>query len=430
VQIKRAADETWRASKPRETLGQDDAVRTRKAEHARLQLDERTSVLLGAHTDVVAKESGLTAEGTAAHLGLRAGSAKFVAVRDGGGAGRHEVEMAGQRLWIEPGLEEANVDVSTDGEGRGHIVVHLGRAGLPGGETIEAGYAVALRQGAPVGAFVEVKEGRQVEVYCGGRVPPVRFSWKPGTSKAPFTIELARDKHYAKKLFREEVNQPSLVYGLLKPGTSYWRVRLADTWHTGTVHIERDQSIDCPKCKRINVVEDTGRDTTVYFQETLPAITLRWSAVAGAAKYRLKLFDEDSLDKPRIDKSVAKPELALAAGRLPEGNYVWHMQALAADNSARLTGAVNRLTIAYDNAISGLRIRMPKRGATTQGTTQWTKGEIALGDKLVINGNPAALDRKGRFAEKVAVSKGFNQIVYQVPGAGRDQYWIRDIVAK
>jgi hypothetical protein len=106
------------------------------------------------------------------------------------------------------------------------------------------------------------------------------------------------------------------------------------------------------------------------------------------------------------------------------------MQALAADNRARLTGAVNRLTITYDNGISGLRIRMPRRGTTTRGATQWTKGEIALGAKLVINGNPAALDRKGRFAEQVAVSKGYNQIVYQVPGAGQDQYWIRDVVGK
>jgi len=437
VQIKRAADAAWRASKPRETLGQGDAVRTRKAESTRLQLDERTSVLLGSNTDVVAKESGLTAEGCAAHLGLRVGSAKFVAVRDGGGAGRHEVELAGQRLWIAPGLEEADVEVSIDGEGQGRIVVQLGRAGLPGGETVEAGYAVALRRGVLVGApaplaetFVEVKAGRKAEVYCGGRVPPVRFTWEPGTAKAPFTIELARDNRYAKKLFREEVSRPSLVYGLLKPGTWYWRVRLADTWHTGVVRIERDQSLDCPKCKRINVIEDTGRDTTVYFQEKLPAITLRWSAVAGAAKYRLRLYDEDSLDKPRIDKTIAKPELALAAGRLPEGSYAWHMQALAADNRPRLRGAVNRLTIAYDNAISGLRIRTPRRGATTRDTTQWTKGEIALGAKLLINGNPAALDRKGRFSEKVAVRKGYSQIVYRVPGVGRDQYWVRDIVAK
>jgi hypothetical protein len=437
VQIKRSTDENWRASKQRESLGQDDAVRTRKGDGTRLQLDARTSVLLRPRTDIVANESGLTEEGSAARLTLRSGSAKFLAVRDGKSAGRHEVEIAGQHIRIEPGPAAANVDVSTSREGQGQIVVNLGRAILPDGETIEAGNSVALKEGAPASApvplaatFVELKAGGKAEVYCGGRVPPVRFTWEPGDAKPPFAIELARDEQYSTNVFKEEVHQHSLVYGMLKPGTWFWRVQLAETWQRGTVRVGHDQSADCPKCKRLNVVEDTGHDTTLYFQETLPAITLHWNSVTNAAKYRVRLFSERSLDKPIIEEMVKTSELPLAAGRLSEGKYAWNMQAFDADNNAVLTGAVNRLTIAYDNAVSGLQIRVPARGATTRGPTAWTRGEIALGQRLVINGVPAALDGKGRFGEKVPVSKGFSQIVYHVTGAGgRDQYWVRDILA-
>jgi hypothetical protein len=438
AQIKRTGDKAWRPSQRRETLAPDDTVRTRRGASARLEIDTRATVLLHPDTEIVAKASGLTAEGSTAHLVLHSGRAKFLARREGNGAGRHEVEVGGGRVRIEPGADEANVDVSTNRDGRGQVVVHLGRAILPNGETVEAGNAVPIQKGAPDGAsaplattFVDIRAGRRAEIWYSNRVPPVRFTWEPGTAEPPYAIELARDERFSSRVFKEAVHQPRFVYELLKPGLWFWRVQLAGTWQTGTVRVARDQNADCLKCRRLNVVEDTGRETTVYFQETLPAITLRWSPVAGATSYRVRLFAEHSLDRPRIDETVTTRELSLTASRLGEGTYAWSMQALGADKSALLTGAVNRLTIAYDNAVSGIRIRTPKPGAAIAGATARTSGEIALGERLAINGKPAAVDDKGRFSAKVTVRKGTHPIVYHLTGSGsRDRYWVRDVVGK
>lgn len=437
VQVKRATDMDWRTSKSQETLGADDAVRTRKAEGTRLQLDARTAVLLRPDTDLIAKESGLTAEGSTANLVLGSGNATFLAIRDATGAGGHEVEVAGQHLRIEPGPDAANVEVSTDRAGQSQIIVNLGHARLLGGETIDPGNALTLKAGASEGpptplaaAFIEIKAGGKTAIYCGGRVPPVRFVWEPDEAKPPFTIEVARDDRYAKKLLREEVSRPNLVYALLKPGYWFWRVRLGNTWKTGSVLVARDQGVDCAQCKRLNVIEDTGDNTTVYFQELLPAITLHWKTVATAAKYRLKLYAERSIDRPLIDEIVTTQALPLAAGSLREGKYAWNVQALDAKDKVLFTGEINGLTITYDNAISGLRIRTPQSGAVVKGTVAWTRGEVGLGEKLLINGEQATLDAKGRFSEKVTLSKGLSSIVYHALGDGPvDRYWVRDVVS-
>lgn len=437
VQIRGPTDPDWRASGKREELKPDVRVRTRQADETRLQLDSRAAVVLRSNTEIATRESGKTAGGSAAHLELSSGSATFIAGRDADGAGGHEIEVAGRRLRIEPGPEAANVDVVTDGRGQTQVAVHLGRAALEGGEVVEAGYAVTLAAGqaavSPVPlarTFIELAPGGSAVVYCGGRVPPVRFTWAAGEAKAPFAVELASDERFTRKVLREEVSKPGFVYDQLKLGSWYWRVRVGGAWQTGTLVIARERGVDCPRCKRVNIVEETGEETTVYYQEKVPAITMRWRAATGAVKYRVRIFAAGALDRPRFAEEVVDTTLALPAGRLTEAAYAWSVQALDSAGNVLASGPVNGLTLTYDNGVAGLLIRTPRSGVTTRETSIPSAGEVALGEKLVVNGAPVPLDGKGRFATKVGLVKGLNQIVYQLPGTGaRARYWVRDLTA-
>jgi hypothetical protein len=88
-------------------------------------------------------------------------------------------------------------------------------------------------------------------------------------------------------------------------------------------------------------------------------------------------------------------------------------------------GKMNKLDLVYDNALTRLAIGSPKPNDLATGPEVSALGVAPLGSKLYINGRPARLDDKGRFAEKVGRTPA---VVFRlVSKNGNESYWIRKL---
>jgi hypothetical protein len=166
-----------------------------------------------------------------------------------------------------------------------------------------------------------------------------------------------------------------------------------------------------------NTISVRDGDTVVYYQNLIPDLTFRWSPIAGAASYRLKIFGERSLSTPLLVKSATSTSIRLGP-RLREGRYLWYV--VAEDGSGKLVGstrsrASRRLVIDYDNATPDIQIQFPpRRGTTVAVPTIEVVGVTIRGSTVLVNGEPAALDRAWRFRHGVALRPGDNEILVQV----------------
>ncbi len=436
VQVKRKDEAEWRAPSKRDALSAGDAVRTRKASGTRMQLGDHTGVTLQRDTELLVAEAGHDGARQQAHFVLSTGNAAFEIERRLGTETQHTVEVAGSRVTIEAGREHADVEVSAGSSGRAQLAVRLGKATLADGTVVEAGSSVNLEAGKLVGearpmaaTHVTVRAPSSSQIYYGSEVPAVRFVWDQKAGERS-VFELARDKDFSQLELSEEVQAGSFLWDRLKPGRYHFRVK-GGANAEGTVLIDKAREDDGKSYKRTNTVDDTGEKTVVYYQKTLPAITLRWASTPGAAKYRVKVFADGAFDKPLVDELVAETTLALKSGQLSENRFFWLVLGLDEAGRDIATGRMNSLTIAYDNAVSDIVIKSPKPGQTVRGTSLVASGEVELGNRLFVNGKAAGLDGKGRFKETVALERGQNQVVFRtVGGGGSERFYVREVVRR
>jgi hypothetical protein len=121
---------------------------------------------------------------------------------------------------------------------------------------------------------------------------------------------------------------------------------------------------------------------------------------------------------------VTSPRCDVDAGALGEGAYVWN--ALARDQQGRTVGGgrMNRLALAYDNAVDALTLTQID-AAPTAGAVD-VAGVAPLGARLYINGKGAPLDDKGRFALRVTDAPRL--LVFRVLARdGSDSYWVKAV---
>ncbi len=79
--------------------------------------------------------------------------------------------------------------------------------------------------------------------------------------------------------------------------------------------------------------------------------------------------------------------------------------------------------LAYDNALDALAIRLPLPDQRLGGKTVEVAEVAPLGARLFVNGTPAPLDDKGRFALKLGGAP--RVLVFRlVRGDGTESYWI------
>ncbi|OGQ90245.1 MAG: hypothetical protein A2289_20090 [Deltaproteobacteria bacterium RIFOXYA12_FULL_58_15] len=434
VQVLRAGESTWRSPKKRDFLARGDMVRTRKASTTQIQLGDVAELKLRPQTQMILNDAGLSKESHRAKYGLESGSVLIHVDQNSEVGARHELEVAGLVMKVEPGLKEATVEVNAPTKDKAQIKVHFGRATLSDGTVVEAGRAVTIEKGvvittsAPLAVTgVELKPKSSSIIYYTSSIPPILFNWKAEEGAESYELEIAKDRDFDKRVFREKVSTNSFVHERFPAGRFYWRVKGTGNWIRGMLSVEK-KTDNTNQPKHHNKVVDTGEKTVIYYQKALPDLTFTWKAVEGATQYRLRIYPDGEFDKPMVEQESAENTKYFAKGRFPEGKYFWQQSALAADGSELKTGKMNTLQIAYDNAITDLDVKSPRPDMRTRSKTVSTYGELQLGAKLSINGKRAGLDSKGRFREVIPLNKGNNQIVYTtISSDGIERFYVRNV---
>lgn len=435
VLVRHAGDDAWKAPPRRGAVVAGDSVRTRRATGTRITVGEHANVTLEPDTELQVLAPARDEKVDRGRYDLVSGVALFELERGGPRESVHEVKVGAQTVTVEAGLTAATVEVRASPNGQGQVTVRQGRALLASGAAVEPGSVVDIdRNGgtsvrALASTFVELRGGSNAVVRFAGDVPALRLTWDNVGGGPPWEVEVARDSQFKDSLWHDKLTRPAIATEDYRPGRYYWRVRTTSGWTPGSFALEPSRDTECRGCKRTNVIDDTGENTVVYFQKTLPAITLRWATVAAAATYHVKVFADGSFDKPLVDDTVAETTLGLPSGKLAEGKYFWIVQALGEGDKELVTGRINGLEIAYDNAVVDLEIRSPAHQARINAEQVMTTGEVYLGGRLSINGKPVVLDKKGRFRETLALRQGDNQLVYRTVGPdGVEQYHVRQVM--
>jgi len=438
VQIRHKGDKEWRTPKKREVLTAGDAIRTRKATGTQLQFGDAGEVELGSKAELTVNDAAQNSKNQRAKYSLASGNALINLKTLDKKNAKHDIEVAGMTVAIEPGLKEAQVEVNAQENNRAQVTVRFGRVALSDGTVVDAGSTVNIEGGKVTAAprplattLLDLKPKSSAVVYYQTDVPAIEFSWKEEENAKDYEFEVSSDKNFTTPVFRETVKRPAFVYDQFQPGRYFWRVKGSGDWDRGALTIQKRKETDCSNCKRLNVIDDTGEKTVVYYQKALPAITLRWTAVEGASKYQLKVYPDGEFDNPLVDRSVTETQVAFPEGQFDEGKYYWHMQAQSDAGKDVATGKMNTLQIAYDNAIVDLSIKTPKQSQKVTTKSLATKGEVQLGASLSINGKKVSLDENGRFSINLDLNKGLNEIVYRtVSTDGIERYYVRQVIRR
>jgi hypothetical protein len=285
-----------------------------------------------------------------------------------------------------------------------------------------------LRTLARPQADVILPTARGLRVFADG-LDEVTLSWPATLEEA--TVEVGEDSELKEVVTAGRTATGWVTVPAPRHGDLHWRVtgkiggtervlvgqaRFAPDRHRSVLDLERPH----------NLVTEAGPVTTVYFQSTLPALTFAFAGRPGAARYRLRLYRDEALDTPVVDKVVTDTRCAVDATPLREGRYLWH--AVGIDEHGREfggAGRMNKLELVYDNALTTLAIGSPKPGAPLTGKRVDATGVAPLGSRLFINGQPAPLDAKGRFAVSLE-RKG--ALVFRLIGPdGGERYWVRKL---
>lgn len=328
-------------------------------------------------------------------------------------------------------------------KGRTLLVLAAGEASLVGKDRnlrLEAGQDAVLSKGKitgpnmPPAAPLQIQSGGTMRVFAAGAATPVTFRWNPEGGGGAL-VEVSRSQSFANPLFSDIIQRRSLTT-LVGKGAIFWQVRPVDgsgapaaKGTQGKLVLLKDTSHrvlkgQAPK----NTIQESFGNTTVYYQNTLPRFTFRWESMGPGTSYQLKIFREQNLSKPIHTEETKGLSVALPPGKLAEGTFIWYV--VGKGGSSTRTPQGRRLSIKYDNATPDLQIIYPPNGAVVSGDLE-AKGVTIPGSKVLINGQPAALDESFRFAQPVKLKPGPNQIIFLVIDPRRGaSYYLRQVTRR
>jgi hypothetical protein len=372
-------------------------------------------------------DAARSAEGRQFDLSLEKGTA--LVSLEGGQAhqlvlpGRHPVTVRATEpttLAITAGRDGETLDVVA---GSAEVEAGGGRQRVGPGQRAQV-QGKRLRVGSRPPSDVVLPTARGLRVYADV-LGDVTLSW-PAAGEGSAFLEVASDPDFKDLLASGRPAGNSVTVPAPRRDDLYWRVTRGGKTLLGHARFDPDPrrsvlDLEHPQ----NLVSESGPVTTVYFQSVVPALTFAWGARPGAARYRLRVYRAGALDRPLVERVVAELRAPVEAGVLAEGSYVWHAVPLDATGAELAGGRLARLELVYDNALTRLAIGSPKPNEVATGPEVEALGVAPLGSKLYINGKPARLDGKGRFAEKVPRAPAL--VFRLVTRNGSETYWVRKL---
>ena len=270
---------------------------------------------------------------------------------------------------------------------------------------------------------VVVPHSRRVRIYAN-KLGPIGLA-VPAADPPP-RVEVARDAKFEEPLLSGRVHDGVLSIDPPPRGDVYWRALDASgtVLARGHARFDRDRArgdLDNPKAE----VAETGLKASVFFQGAPPAISFSFAPREGAKSYRVRVYRASDLKNPVAEKVVPETRCSFEAGKLPEGDYLWHAAPVDANGIELAGGRMNKLEIVYDNSHTTLAIAQPRPGETGAGSVTPVRGVAPLGSKLYVNGKLADLDPKGRFSLDV---RRADAVVFRlVAENGAESWWVRSL---
>jgi hypothetical protein len=270
---------------------------------------------------------------------------------------------------------------------------------------------------------VVVPHSRRVRIFAT-KLGPVGLA-VPSADPPP-RVEVARDAKFEEPILSGRVHDDVVAIDPPQRGDVYWRALDAagTVLARGHARFDRDRArgdLDNPKAE----VAETGLKASVFFQSAPPAISFSFAAREGAKSYRVRVYRASDLNNPVAEKLVQDTRCSFEAGKLPEGDYLWHAAPMDANGIELAGGRMNKLEIVYDNSHTTLAIAQPRLGETPSGAITPVRGVAPLGSKLYVNGKLAELDPKGRFSLDV---RRADAVVFRlVAENGAESWWVRPL---
>ncbi len=225
----------------------------------------------------------------------------------------------------------------------------------------------------------------------------VLLTWEGETQD--YRLVVASDPGFTQPVLTGRVHDRQAVIPAPQRGTLHWKVLAAN----GDTEVAKGSATFAPEAplkdlaRARNEVQDGSDKTSIYFQDKPPAVTFRFKKEDGAVKYRLRVFRPGAFDTPVAEKTGAGEEIALEAGALGEGGYLWDITPLDAKGEPVRGGKMNKLEITYDNSVPSIVVKTPRNGDVVKGNTLAVAGVAPLGTKVFANGKALPLDAKHRF---------------------------------
>jgi hypothetical protein len=347
--------------------------------------------------------------------------------------GQHRLKLTDGRGELELKVAEQSTVTVSDPQAGSTVSVLTGQVELVAGgraTVLEAGVVVSRASAEPRPARAQapalvLPPDARVRIFAddlseaGIRVPEA--------SGRPLRVEVAGEPAFREPLLAGRAAASWVLIAPPARGELHWRFLGED----GAVHTQgsarfqpdRGRSWLAEQSPRAEVLE-TGLKATVYFQSALPSLHFSFSAREGARSYRVRIFRADSLEKALLERRADKPEYTLEPGALGEGHYLWYVAALGPGGEELAGGRMNKLELVYDNARQGLAISRPRPGERPGRDGLPLEGVAPIGSRLFVNGEPVALDAKGRFSQRVPPT---SPLVFRLISRQGEAYWVRTL---
>jgi hypothetical protein len=184
----------------------------------------------------------------------------------------------------------------------------------------------------------------------------------------------------------------------LKTASRSYRVRCVST--SGAVGrvsargdvraLEDPGTRDLPPRAPTSIVDTDGRSYTIYYQNQLPTIRVRWPNPPTAAHYELKVDKQTTV--------VPKPEYTFPSGALRDGH---HELTFAAEQRSSRTASIE---VRFDNTTATASLSTPSDRGFAAGATVTIEGIALPAWKVSVDGGNIDKADDGRFRGSVVTS--------------------------
>jgi len=164
---------------------------------------------------------------------------------------------------------------------------------------------------------------------------------------------------------------------------------------------------------------------TFRYREMAPSVQFRWGSVAGVDGYRLLISRNADFQGVVIDQRLTATSFTY--GNWSRGSYYWRVSALRA--GAESPPSPPRTVIVSSVMVPPLlTVRFP---AVVDADHVMLSGESEEGVRVLVAGEPAAIDRSGHWSAVVRLKRGFNVVVVEaIDKVGNTAYQSKVLEAK